>query len=614
MKKLILSFLTLVAISAGVNAQNVTIPDANFKSYLVGNTAINTNGDTEIQVSEASAYSGAINCGSLSISDLTGIEAFTALTVLHCANNQLTSLDVSANAFLTTIICNSNQLISLNVANGNNSNIDNLSFQAHFNPGLTCIQVDDVTYSTNTWTFASASFSLSCGPCTINIPDANFKAYLVGNTTINTNGDTEIQCSEASAYTGIMNCGSQSISDLTGIEAFTGLTKLLCYNNSLTSIDVSNNTSLTDIDCSNNTLTSLNISTNINLTKLICSNNSINNLDVSNNASLTQLWCDDNSITNLDISNNTSLTRLWCHNNSLSNLNVSSNINLSDIRCYNNSISSLNVSNCLALEKLKCGINLLTSLDVSLNSNLTDLSCADNSLTSLNAANGNNTNFSGDFGTAGFYTINNPNLTCIEVDDVAYSTTNWTDIDATSSFSTNCSGAILVSSITIQGQNGTSTITTPSGTLQMEATVLPANADDASYTWAVANGSGSATISASGLLTAVSDGTVTVTATANDGSGEIGSTTITISNQTAGIDEVTLNNLSIYPNPVQNQLFIESSDKQITELIIFDITGKIIKSIGYNTKIIDVSDLNQGVYMLKVATDKGVATQRFVKQ
>lgn len=35
--------------------------------------------------------------------------------------------------------------------------------------------------------------------CNVIIPDVNFKAYLVGNTLINTNGDSEIQCTEASA-------------------------------------------------------------------------------------------------------------------------------------------------------------------------------------------------------------------------------------------------------------------------------------------------------------------------------------------------------------------------------------------------------------------------------
>jgi hypothetical protein len=59
MKKLLLVLLALPLIGFG---QNVNIPDANFKAYLVGNTAINTNGDTEIQVSEATAFTGTIYC------------------------------------------------------------------------------------------------------------------------------------------------------------------------------------------------------------------------------------------------------------------------------------------------------------------------------------------------------------------------------------------------------------------------------------------------------------------------------------------------------------------------------------------------------------------------
>ena len=44
MKKLLLILLCLPFIGFG---QNVNIPDTNFKAYLVGNIAINTNGDTE---------------------------------------------------------------------------------------------------------------------------------------------------------------------------------------------------------------------------------------------------------------------------------------------------------------------------------------------------------------------------------------------------------------------------------------------------------------------------------------------------------------------------------------------------------------------------------------
>ncbi len=95
---------------------NVNIPDANFKAYLVGDSAINTNGDREIQVSEASVFNDTIDCSYKNISNLKGIEAFTALTELYCGVNQLTSLDVSQNTALTKLFCGGNQLTSLDVS------------------------------------------------------------------------------------------------------------------------------------------------------------------------------------------------------------------------------------------------------------------------------------------------------------------------------------------------------------------------------------------------------------------------------------------------------------------------------------------------------------------
>lgn len=90
---------------------------------------------------------------------------------------------------------------------------------------------------------------------------------------------------------------------------------------------------------------------------------------------------------------------------------------------------------------------------------------------------------------------------------------------------------IPVTSITVLGQGSVSTITTTGGSLQMVETVLPANATNPAVTWSVTPGTGSATISPTGVLTAVSDGTVTVTATSTDGTNVSGSTVITISNQ-----------------------------------------------------------------------------------
>jgi len=51
-------------------------------------------------------------------------------------------------------------------------------------------------------------------------------------------------------------------------------------------------------------------------------------------------------------------------------------------------------------------------------------------LTNLDLRNGNNSNVTND----DFNSLNNPNLTCIFVDDAAYSTANWSDIDPTNTF------------------------------------------------------------------------------------------------------------------------------------------------------------------------------------
>src|SRR5688572_11702726 len=96
-------------------SQNVTIPDANFKAALVANASINTDADTNIQVSEAVAYSGGITVNGMGINDLTGIEAFTNLTSLNCNYNNLTSLNVSANTALTILICANNNLTTLDI-------------------------------------------------------------------------------------------------------------------------------------------------------------------------------------------------------------------------------------------------------------------------------------------------------------------------------------------------------------------------------------------------------------------------------------------------------------------------------------------------------------------
>jgi uncharacterized protein YjdB len=87
---------------------------------------------------------------------------------------------------------------------------------------------------------------------------------------------------------------------------------------------------------------------------------------------------------------------------------------------------------------------------------------------------------------------------------------------------------ILVSSITVTGTGGATSVVTNS-TLQMIATITPANAALQTVTWTVAAGTGTATIDPStGILTGLTAGAVTVTATATDGSNVTGTEAITV--------------------------------------------------------------------------------------
>jgi uncharacterized protein YjdB len=99
---------------------------------------------------------------------------------------------------------------------------------------------------------------------------------------------------------------------------------------------------------------------------------------------------------------------------------------------------------------------------------------------------------------------------------------------------------ILVTSLDIKGAGDSATISTEGGTLQMQAEISPAGADDTTLTWSVINVTGEATISASGLLQAVSNGTVTVVATANDGSGITDSLEVVITHQRIPVSSITL--------------------------------------------------------------------------
>ncbi len=400
------------------------VPDDNFENYLethdasgntvaVGHATSMGNGvanDNYVTTTAINTVSG-LNISGLNISDLTGIETFLALETLVCNNNNLTTLDISANINLiglyandngltsinfgsitTLLIVNlsinelidldltmlsnlvglnvsNNELISLNLKNGANTLLDtNSDFYATGNQNLSCINVDDEVFSSATWQNidSTTSFSEHCG--LTYVPDDNFEQRLVDLGYDTGTLDDYVPTSLISGVT-FLDVRNKSIADLTGIEGFTALETLFCDSNDLTTINTSQNIALFNLRCYGNQISSLDLSTNTNLQYLSAS---------------------PNNLTTLDLEFNTALKEAFLNNNDL---------------------IALNLDTCVSLERLQVNGNNLSSLSI---------------------VNGNNINITE------FTAENNPYLTCINVDDETASYLSTWSKDATASFSIHC--------------------------------------------------------------------------------------------------------------------------------------------------------------------------------
>ena len=100
------------------HGQIVNIPDINFKNKLIAE-GIDTNGDGQIQETEAQAVVTELSLNNANISALTGIKSFTNLKNLYCGHNNLTTVDVSGMSNLEHIYLGENQLISVNMTGCN---------------------------------------------------------------------------------------------------------------------------------------------------------------------------------------------------------------------------------------------------------------------------------------------------------------------------------------------------------------------------------------------------------------------------------------------------------------------------------------------------------------
>ncbi len=407
-------FLLIVLLSAMSNilyGQLTYVPDDNFEQAL-----INLGCDS----GELDDYVPTLNINRVcslyvnneNISDLTGIEDFTALQYLSCSNNNLSSIDLSHNKILTSLFCAFNQLTNLDVSH---------------NTILTNIYCNNNHISTIDLTHNELLANLYCYNNDFSNLDVSYNPVLT-NLDCHSNNLTSLDLSHNESLT-TLNCSYNELNELK-IRDIAGLEIIYCHYNNLEGIDLNNHSHLLNLNCSSNNLLSLDVTDNKDLTYLNCNYNKIPELDITNNSRLGQLYCRNNYISNtLDASNLRNLYTLECRNNNIPNLDVSQcskleelycqgndienidltgcssitdlycynnkivNLNLADchelyyLHCYNNKINNINVSQCSNLRYLNCQNNNISNLDLSNNTNLASLNCSRNQLPTLDITN-----------------------------------------------------------------------------------------------------------------------------------------------------------------------------------------------------------------------------------
>lgn len=165
---------------------------------------------------------------------------------------------------------------------------------------------------------------------------------------------------------------------------------------------------------------------------------------------------------------------------------------------------------------------------------------------------------------------------------------------------------VQITSLTVSTQgNVPAVINVKNGTLQMIATVLPTNANQ-SVNWNIIPVTGSATISTSGMVTAISNGGVYARAVSAQDATKKDSLLIVITNQDIGIEENIKNNyLKIFPNPSNSGMILIVIDQIIfsenSEIQIYNLTGQKVFSekLLSNIHTLNLNGISSGFYIVR---------------
>jgi endo-1,3(4)-beta-glucanase len=78
-------------------------------------------------------------------------------------------------------------------------------------------------------------------------------------------------------------------------------------------------------------------------------------------------------------------------------------------------------------------------------------------------------------------------------------------------------------------------------------------------------------------------------------------------------DESLDTQIVMYPNPVNNKLFIKSQSEDLIKVEIYSVFGNLVKSTTKNLNEINIEDLSSGLYLIKIYTSKGSISKKLLK-
>tara|TARA_R110002096_G_scaffold56474_4_gene144115 strand:- start:4538 stop:8548 length:4011 start_codon:yes stop_codon:yes gene_type:complete len=81
-------------------------------------------------------------------------------------------------------------------------------------------------------------------------------------------------------------------------------------------------------------------------------------------------------------------------------------------------------------------------------------------------------------------------------------------------------------------------------------------------------------------------------------------------------EELAINDINIYPNPTKNTLNIKLNNSNKAEASLYDMSGRLVlkEKLNPETSVINMRNLNSGIYLLKIVLDNTIITKRIIKQ